>query len=650
MITEYKNPFSKIRAEQMGDSAWKYFVEPNKDYIGNKPLIFEGSRGTGKTMFFKCNSWEEKLSESKSIGLTLQQFIIANSHIGFYYKADGRFVKSLDKKNIEESIWTGIFNTYFNVIISKDIIVFIGKLLKENLINIDEILPAIKKISIRLKKDNIKTLNELDSVFDETLINIEQFANNTNEQIPVGLNSGTIIQDLLLALKKNVNFSTTTFHVFVDEFEVFNLNQQVELNTLLKQSDSNIVYDFGVITNGIQTYKTATGQTIQQKDDFSILNPDSYGWYESNEYNNLLKEICKKRLKEELDKSNKPYDTKFLEIEFYLKNYGKRFEEVYFNKSPELQKIKDRILVEIKRQSRIYNYNDEEIQKYWIELSNGSAILIRMHLALLMRKNKNTVSAKDLVRKMKENTPEYKDWVHNTESAIIFLLCHELKIEKKYHGFKVYSALSSGVVRSFLELAEYAFDYAFSSMSQTFTFDNPREFTIDEQTKAVYFVSNFKIKEIDSYEPSGLQLKRFTIALGKIFSSLHSNSNSTLGEVEHNHFETKANDLKREKEEAALLLKHAIRHKILEEVEPTKTKSDEIVEFTDYHLNHIYCPAFKISHLRKRKIPIAHLDLAKLFCGSHKELEDVVKKLSVIDSNEVSPNLFSEFNELSGKI
>jgi len=581
--------------------------------------------------------------------LTLEQFLGKNKHVGFYYKADGRFVKSLDKKNIEESIWTGIFNAYFNVIISKEIIALIAELKKEKLISDESLEAAIKNVCLRLKKEKAKSLSELESLFDEILIGIEQFANNTNEPIPVGLNSGTIIEDLLLALKKNEVLATTTFHVFVDEYEVFNTNQQIELNTLLKQSNSNIVYDFGVITNGIQTYKTATEQTIQQLDDFAILNPDRYGYYESNEYNSLLKEICKKRLKEQLEKSGKPYEEKFLDIEFYLKPYGKRYEEIFFENSHELQKIKDRILVEIKRQARVYNYSPQDVLEYYNELVSGSPINIRMHLALLMRKKKNSIQAKELVRQKKELTSVYSDWIHNTESAIIFLLCHELKIEKKYHGFKVYSALSSGVIRNFLELAEYAFDYAFNNVVNPFKFDNPREFTIEEQTKAVYFVSNFKIKEIDSYEPSGLQLKRFTIALGKIFGALHTNPNSTLGEVEHNHFETKANDLKRDREDAALLLKHAIRHKILEEVEPTKTKSDEIVEFTDYHLNHIYCPAFKISHLRKRKIPISHLDLAKLFCGSHKELEEVVRKLSGT-IEEDSSNLFSDTNELSGKI
>jgi hypothetical protein len=342
-----------------------------------------------------------------------------------------------------------------------------------------------------------------------------------------------------------------------------------------------------------------------------------------------------------LDKTGNTYNEDHLNISFYLKNFGKRYEDELFSKSSNLLKVKERILLEIKRQSKIYNYTKNEIDDFYNELTNDSPIAMRMHLALLLRKNRNVVPAKRLVDHKNQNSEKYKDWVHNTETAVIYLLCNELKIDKKYHGFGVYSALSSGVIRSFLELAEYAFDYAFNNIENPFTFTNPREFTIDEQTNAVNFISRFKVKEIDSYEPVGYRLRDFTRALGIIFNAIQTNPNATLGEVEQNHFETKVNELKKHDSEAAALLKYAIRYKILEEDKPTKTKSDEILEFTDFHLNHIYCPAFKISHLRKRKIPISHYDLAKLFCGSHKELEEVVKKLSGI-TEDITPNLFSD--------
>lgn len=644
------NPFSKFRTEYMGDSAWRFFVkDPFKEYVGEKPLIFEGSRGTGKTMFFLCNSWKQRFQEAKSSGASFKEFLTSIKHIGFYYKVDTRFVKSMDKKNIEEAIWIGIFNTYFNVVISKEIIVFFSQLIEEGIISYESIKRVVKLVCLSLGVSHAHTLEELKEYLDEIIIRIEHFSNNTEKEKPIGVNAGTIIQALLLAVKENDILKDKTFHIFIDEFESLNFNQQIEINTLLKHSDNNIVYDYGVITRGIQTFKTGAGQEIRPKDDFALLSTDKYEYHESDSYNKLLIEICKKRLKDSFDKTGKTYDDNFLDIEFYLRRYPKGYEEKLFEKAPELSKISGRILAELKGYERTATYSKDEARNLYEELTNCRPVLMRMHLALLLRKGKNAISPRDLAEHKRKNSDKYRDWVHNMENAIIYLLCHEFKVEKKYHGFKVFSALSSGVIRSFLELAEYAFDYAFNNSSNPFSFENPRSFDIEEQTKAVYFVSKFKVAEIDSYEPNGLQLKTFTIALGKIFSALHTNSSSTLGEVEFNHFTTKINDLRKERQDAAILLKHAVMHKILEEAESTKTKSDEIVEFMDFHLNHIYCPAFRISHLRKRKLPISAIDLAKLFCGSQKELEDVVNKLSGY-SEDTIPNLFSEINELPGEV
>ncbi len=640
MLSQFKNPFSRIRAEQMGDFAWKYFVEPTKASIGERPLIFEGGRGTGKTMFFRCNSWKEKFAEASANKFSAEQFLSNNKHIGFYYKADGRFVKSMGGKKIESEIWIGIFNTYFNVVITKEIIAFIEFMLRERLIPIDPIKNAINEICIKLEEEEANNLAFFKSRLNVTIDKIEKFSNNTDRETPLGLNAGTIIEKLLLTLKEFEALKNITFHIFVDEYEVLNENQQVELNTLLKQSNSDIVYDFGVITKGILTLKTGSGQEIRPKDDFNFISTDRFNYLDKDEYNELLKKICQKRLNEVIPPSIATED-KYLEITYYLKNYGKPIQEQLFRTSQAISVIKEKVVNEVKTQSRIYNYTEKETHLYIDSLTNCSPILLRMHLALLMRKGGSIVNAKHLYEAKEKKTKEYKEWMHNTENAIVYLLCDELKVERKYHGFYVYSALSSGVIRSFLELAEYAFDYAFNDNQNTFNFDNPRPLTVEEQTRAVYFVSNFKIKEIDSYEPLGYKLKPFVKALGKIFNSIQTNPNNTLGEVEQNHFTTNVNDFNSLKSEAGVLLKYSIRHKILEEVEPTKTKSDSILEYVDLHLNHIYCPAFKISHLRKRKIFINHLQLEKLLIGTNKEVDDVVNKLSIISADN-TPTLFSE--------
>lgn len=640
MTSNFKNPFSKIRAEQMGDTAWKYFVAPHQKSIGAKPLIFEGSRGTGKTMFLKCNSWKEKYQNAKSNNLTLKEFLDRDKHIGFYYKADSRFVKSLAKKGVQQEIWDGIFNTYFNIIIAREILDFTALLISAKLIYYSEIEHAISYTCKSVKHTVATSIKELQCKLDETLIQIEHFANNTNEPQPVGLNAGTIIENIIKHLKNIDILSSTTFHVFIDEYENLNELQQKEINTLLKQSNNDVVYDIAVITKGIKTYSTVMGQEIRPKDDFGMYNTDPYSYYESKEYNTLLKGICEKRLEEEFKNQGIPEEKRKIDITFYLKNYGKNLENELFKKAPEIDKIKERIRTEIARHKTLYNYTLEQTDKFYYDLTNCDPIVMRMHLALLMRKHKSPVHAEVLVKEMATNSTRYQDWVHNTESAVTFLLCNELNIKKLYHGFNNFSALSSGVIRSFLELAEYAFDYASCDNKNPFSFNAPRPFTVEEQTKAVYFVSKLKVNEINSYEPCGFRLKSFTVALGNIFANLQHNSNATLGEVEQNHFETKVNELEKYSPEASEILNYAIRYKILEEEEPTKTKSDEIVEITDYHLNHIYCPSFKISHLRKRKISILYTDLIKLLCGTHKELEDVVKKISGVSDDPI-PNLFS---------
>ena len=134
----------------------------------------------------------------------------------------------------------------------------------------------------------------------------------------------------------------------------------------------------------------------------------------------------------------------------------------------------------------------------------------------------------------------YGSWKHNILFATYFLLCKELDVIKKYHGLPTFSMLSSGVIRSFLEICESAFDYAFG---EGFSFDKPRHLTIDEQTNAAHYVSQSKVSKIEGFVPDGMYLKRFMLALGKIFYLKHTDPDATLGEPEPNHFFTKPLEL-----------------------------------------------------------------------------------------------------------
>ncbi len=645
-MSEIKNPFSKIRAEQMGNSAWKYFVKnPFKDYISEKPLIFEGSRGTGKSMFFICNSWREKWKECEEQNIFFRQFIQNNPHIGFYYKADGRFTKSLSKRNVEDNIWIGIFNTYINVVIAKEILCFIETAISNNISLPDSAIEKILSLSsFSLKIEKPKSLAELKMQLDYVIIQISQFTNYTEDTKPVGTNPGQLIEVFAQALKECDIHTDTTFHIFIDEYEVLTKEQQIQINTLIKQSNSILVYDIGVITKGLYSYETISGQRIQPKDDFTVFNADTFFNYNNKEeYNEFLIEICKKRFEiayqGKLESILENED--FTDIRYYLGKFTKDYDFQRFAKKLKKKNVVKEKIEKLLDTAYSVNYNKEERDRLLGELIDESdPVKTRMHLAILLRRGKDGILPTELLNEKNNQTPRYKDWQHNTQDAIYFLLAKELDIRRAYFGFNIFSLLSSGVVRSFLELVEYAFDFAFNN---EFSFNSPRPISPEEQTSAVYFVSQFKISEIESYEPNGFQLKTFVLALGKIFSNIQLNSNNTLGEPEQNHFYSNFIDLRKQYPKAAQLIEQAIMNCVLQEEVSTKNKNPETtLENMDYHLNHIYCPQFRISHNRKRKIFLKTEDLANLLLGNQEQVEQTIKTVSSNYENPSQPlNLFS---------
>ncbi len=645
-----RNPFNRNRAEQMGEATWKYFVrEPFTDLLSEKPLIFEGSRGCGKTMFFVCNSWKERVAEMEAEGLRVPDLFSKDSFLGFYYKVDGKFVgKNLAGKGVEDWVWQSVFNTYFNVIICKEILEFIQFVQASDFVKSTQLLPLLSRVSEKIRVDSKEVGSEkaLGAQLDKILDSIELFSNDPEGTQPIGLHAGTLISTILEELRKVEIFKESRFHIFIDEFEELSEDQQKQLNTLVKQSRYWIVYDIGVKTNGRYTEETISGEIIRDPDDYKQYYPEMDSYERKEEYEGLLFSICKKRLVDVLPDGLSD-DPRYSDIRFYLKDYGKDVELKEFEDAPKFPGIKSRLKKIIdERILEHCEFDPKEIPLVYSTLLDTTPDVIRMHICLLGRKGKAALTVKELYEAAINNTSEYREWRNNILFATFFLLCKELDVVKKYHGLTTFSMLSSGVIRSFLEICESAFDYAFS---REFTFSNPRPLTLDEQTNAAHYVSQSKVSKIEGFVPNGMLLKRFMLALGRIFYLKTTDPNATLGEPEPNHFYTKTFELRTAHPDANRILENAIMHNVLQFELPTKEKNDN-VETTDFHINHIYCPYFKISHRRKRKIYLAPDDLKALLIGTSQEIEKVVKNSATAAKTTIQGKLNFSDDDLSGEV
>jgi hypothetical protein len=623
------NPFREFRAEQMGQDLWKLYVPgPFKNILTPRPLILEGGRGSGKTMFFLCNSWKEKINILKAEGRSVREILASPEFVGLYYKVDTAFVTSMEDKG--DIKWEGIFSTYLGICIVKEMFYFLKVLISEGVLALSDLLTTFEQINyLTVKNIEIQDVESALRVCEIVLDGIETVINSPEEKLtfrPTII--GRLINKIVEQLRLIPQLQNIVFRIFIDEYETLLEYQQKQINTLIKHSNNIVIYNIGMRPKGMLTPKTSGGgaEIIQAPHDYNLFKPemvfDPEGEMEyKTEYSKLLKDVCRLRFKhfQEVSGLKNIND----DIEYYLGKYNMDKEIAEIIKSKDAPPFLSRLRDVINRNEA----NSEKSRMYFEKLGqNAEPLNARLHLCLLLRSGSYKPSLEKILKEYEawqtNDSAIYKDWYHNAKFGLVFLMAREYDRHKQYNGLDVYMMLSTGVIRYFLELCEQAFDFA---MLEGFNWDNPRPITADEQTKAAKYVSRYKIKDIEGYEPFGRALRIFVQNIGNVFKELHRSADTTLGEPEPNHLCT--NDFAI-KDRSKKVLNSAIMWGVLQERIPTKEKTAKLPSETiDYHLNKIYCPFFEISYRKKRKIFITSKTFEAFLSGEESEAKNASKDI-----------------------
>lgn len=603
MYSKY-NPFKENRTEQMRD-LWKYYVPFSESSNTFKPLVVEGGRGSGKTMFFQCKSWKEEIAKARKEQCLIKDWIKYREYIGLYYRVDTTFVSSM--KGSDRTDWDKIFETYLAICVLREVLLFLTEIKSDLDINDSTLNKFACEFSKKIEPEyNIETF---DTFIERTTVYLDRIEDIINGiDINIGSNLRFVkvlrfVNDLCEECQSLI-CQDIVFKIFIDEYETLQESQQRIVNTLIKHSEIPVIYNIGLRPSGMKTPKTISDtETIESPHDFEYQILD----VELDKYKDILRDICRKRIK--LAKENGKVNCDVNEeIEFYLGNYDFDFELGMLEDCSNVLDFKE-LLVEKIHVKALEENLSEDMEKQYIKVlcTDASVLSARLHLTLLYKNNVYTPSLKTLHDAYISNSDKYKDWLHNRKNGIIFLLCKECKKEKMYFGFDAYAALSSGIVRYFLELCEQAFDFAFLD-----DYSWNSQISPQTQTEAAKHVSEYKVRDILRYEPNGKKMRIFVQFLGQIFNKIHTD-NGTLGEPEPNHFSTK--DLSMS-DEVRDNIKNATMWNVLQIYEATKRKDSKLSpETVDYYLNKIYVPYFGISYRNQRKIVLSSDLLSDLFSG-----------------------------------
>jgi hypothetical protein len=620
------NPFRLFRAEQITKDLWKFYEPLPHVIMVPRPLVLEGGRGSGKTMFFLCNSWRERYNTLLANKQPISFMFQVDGFIGIYWKADGKFTKYMGPEG--RSDWDHIFSTFMGICQAREILEFLECLVYNQVINETELIPAIKTLEC-LKQGGIIISNipEAKQVCFDALYSIQNILNDPRLAIrDVQLHIvGLLIQSFVTCLKEIPLFKDVSFRFFIDEYETLREYQQRLINTLIKQSDSQIIYSIGVRPTGMKSNQTINeSEVIQEPHDYSLVRIEDLLNFEEvspqKQYISLLEKICERRIKifcETQNLADLPSN-----INWYLGNYDIEYEINKLN-----EKMSDRQHISGLIDLIYLNEQDRTKAEEYVDLlaKNAHIINSRLHFSLLKRRKRNQVKLEFLAGEYRkwlndEETKNYKEWYNHTKLALVFLLSKEMNKNKLYFGVDVFAMLSSGVIRYFLELCEKAFDYA---LLNDFSWKHPCPISPEDQNKSARYVSRNKIDDIKQYEPYGQNLRIFVENIGEIFQLLHQHSNLTLGEPEINHFSTKYFEIDKKTKE---IINSAIMWTVLQEQGSSKDKNDASSEYYEYHLNHIYSPYFGISYRRKHKLNIPSEYLKNLLSGNAESARNITLK------------------------
>ncbi|WP_148253386.1 ORC-CDC6 family AAA ATPase [Aidingimonas lacisalsi] len=649
-ITKLKHSLTKNRSEHLGKDVWNDFVVPRffnrVDLTSEMPIRLEGGRGSGKTMLLRYLSYHSQFSLNRHF-ITDEDV----SRIGLYWKADTQFLRLMTKRSIGEDTWLMLFDHYLNLKIAYEMLSSIFSLSDSHYGKVTHrqvagtVLEGVSDFGF--EKEGI---NDVYKEIGRRIRKTEMIIQNIKDVQSLNFLPVSFIAHLAESVLHSFPcLQGSLFSVYIDEYENLLSYQQRVINTRIKHSEPPIIYNIAIKKNGMSETSTLSHEKLENKADFSIINLDDqiemsgFDVYVSEIFLKKLGESCPNVIEscdidlsvcQEVDKIDARYDCKYeascreaLNRIFPGRTHYDLAEEVFNTPS-----FYNKMVSEIKRaleQKKCAKYHEED----FVSGDHKKASIVCA--SLLFRRNINPEDvAAELFRLRNGEKNKFTDktaWEHNYFIGCYLRIVRAYKTNSTfYSGFDVYTSLSGGNVRHFLELCRTAISLVGDN-------DLAKDFVVSRKLQhiAARNTSEELVREIQRFTPLGNQLNNFVRGLGRVFQLCQDRESQS--ETEVTHFGIK-DDQGVFKEEDQFFLDEAEKWGVLKAIESTKNKSLSASPTYDYILNPVYSPFFLISYRKGRKLDIDAVDFKALFQSGEAAVNSSIgKKLRLLsNSNENS--------------
>lgn len=640
---KFANPFADFNANYMSDeSILKYWVKPELlfeleavgiDLVGKIPVVVQGGRGTGKTMLLRYLSYELQLKDYEKTKGSCQGFIKKSKYLGVYYRFDGPKLSSFSNKNVSNVVWDAVFKNFVELVIGQKYLTMLCDLHR------NKVLRLSKDAESSLCHDLSEFLFEKARPHDlsetkETMTKLQRDIERFTERCTFGKTDfypsevvppGNMIFGIPKIISKHLGeLQDKNIILLLDEYENLTLDQQTILNTYIKHTQLPVTFRLGMRINGFRTHATLNeNEFLREGADFRRILFENIMLSKSDKYRELLKRIAQRRL----------------ELHPELRESGLTDIAAILGNSPSPEQEAKQLLLETKTEKPHFRrarrflkstglYKDMQIDDVIEKLSYPDNPLVEMLNILLLVRG---VAPEDIEKMMrdfvekKKSSSEYKKYEYlygKNKVALVFHLAHDCRRPKRYYGFDAFCMLSSGIIRSFVELCYHTFNYAiFSELDHLV---KKERISWESQNKGAEREAKDFFDWMQSIPKHGSEVTLFVDSLGTLFRSLHY-MDERISEPEPTYFNTEYGVLSKEAKE---ILDVALMWSTLQEKEPMQPREPDETLPDVYAINKILAPRYRISYRTRGRTDIKPKDLELLILGSEDEKKNVVKRYS----------------------
>jgi hypothetical protein len=656
-ITKLLQNLSTARTEQQNFtySVYKKFVVPPKigqfDLRKQKHSIaLQGSRGCGKTTYVRYFSHWTQFDKSR---LSIEQNV---EGIVLYWKPDTVFYRSMSKGWLTPEESYKFFMTITGLELFQELLHALDNVshhwpdLLEDLNKSSQFWPAIVTITNNSDRSLSSQLQWVNIELYKARVAIKKAKTDTL----VDIEPGAMFKLLIPIIQNNCNkLKNLRFFLYVDEFENLDVQQQRIINGYRKGSDARFTWNVAFKRFANLTAKTDGDEQLNFPDDYrEIFMEEVYGAEQSPESAAGVYDLTPTSklftsevfllsiLNDEIttienlnsDILGDPNKIDLRSSEQYQKTIFQLMEKIFPTRNAaELARdamLKDSVRNIVKNQlAKVEDFPMDSLELF-IKNSPSDALVSWTISQQRTFKSKQLLA---YINGSEQETRRYLQRIHTYRLAAI--LCLNIKYHyiniPIYSGFERFCLLAQNNIRHFIELC-YQSLHQLEKETEISTLEYFPSVSPEQMHLGAIEASNSIVDHVINFEPMGQTLARMVNRLGTLFKSYQ--KQPAQSEPEKVSFVIKGyyGDLS---EELQKVINSAKCWRVLIEENITRDKQPNlIISGSQYRLNPIFSPHFKVSYKTGRTVELSEYDFRLICEGSN---EDYSNWLKIITKNMV---------------